>query len=128
MFELLSNNYKYYDEAAEYAQKYIMTQAFKTAGSLFSVFEHNTRDIVVPYGDGAKLIAELTGTAEPNTQFLSGWLKRVKPYTVTAYDWQIKKLGNAVREYAGVMLLSEGFYDDDTGLTTEHGGSVFTEV
>lgn len=56
LFSLLSCNYEYYDETAEYASKFSMTQAFRAAGSLFQVFDNNTLDLIVPYREGKTLI------------------------------------------------------------------------
>lgn len=128
LFELLSNNYKYYDETAVYADKFTMTQAFKTAGSLFQVFENDNRDLIVPYGDGETLIAELTSISKPGPGFLAQWMKRARAYTVNIYDWQLQRLGNAVSEYSGVMILNAGFYDENTGLSLKQCEKEFLEV
>ena len=128
LFELLSCNYKYFDGNAAYALRFIFTQAFRTAGSLFQVFEKDTRELVVPYGDGATHIAELTANPKPEPQFLAHWVKKARPYTVTVYDWQLQSLGNAVTEHAGVAILSASFYDMETGLNLKPVKNDFLEV
>lgn len=128
LFALLSDNLKFYDENAPWAGEYMMNQAFKLAGSRFEVFEGGTRDLIVPYKRGAELIAELVGHPNPNADFLADWVRRAKPYSVAAYEWQIKGLGNAVTEHAGVAVLHEGFYDEHTGLTRKAGNTDFLEV
>lgn len=128
LFALLSDNLKLYDPNAAWAGKYMMNQSFKLAGSRFEVFEGGTRDLIVPYEKGAELIAELVGQPAPDAAFLADWIRRAKPYSVAAYEWQIKELGNAVTEYAGVSVLSEGFYDVHTGLTRKAGNTDFLEV
>lgn len=128
LFELMSCNADHYDSTAEYAERFCMNQAFRTAGSLFQVFDSNTLDLVVPYGEGANLIAELTGNPHPDPQFLAQWIRRVKPYTVAAYDWQLQKLGNAVTECCGVAILNPDFYDEETGLSLNPGKNEFLEV
>lgn len=128
LFELMSCNYKYFDETAPYASKFSMTQAFQTAGSLFRVFESDTRDLIVPYGEGAELIAELTGRSGHSPVFLADWQRRARPYTVAVYDWQLQRLGNAVTEHGGVAVLSPGFYDENTGLCLRPGENNFLEV
>ena len=128
LFMLLSDNLMFYDENALWAGKYIMNQAFKLAGSRFEVFEGGTRELIVPYGKGAELIEELVGHPNPDVAFLSDWVRRAKPYSVAVYEWQMKELGNAVAEYAGVSVLSEGFYDEHTGLTRKPGNTDFLEV
>ena len=128
LFALLSDNLKFFNENALWAGKFIMNQAFKLAGSRFEVFEGGTRDLIVPYKMGAELIVELVGHPIPDAAFLADWIRRAKPYSVAVYEWQIKELGNAVTEYAGVTVLSEGFYDEYTGLVRKAGDTDFLEV
>ena len=106
----------------------MLRQAFKLAGASFHVFDNNTRDLVVPWGEGAALISELTAQAQPDPAFLAQWERRVRPYTVSAYDWQLQKLGNAVTEHAGIAFLDPAFYDNDTGLTLRPKEYDFLEV
>lgn len=128
LLDFLAHNCKFYDESAAYAGKFFMDQAFRTAGALFSVFDSETLDLAVPYGEGADLIAELTGNSHPDPRFLADWLRRVKPYTISVYAWQLQRLGNAVTECCGVSLLNPDFYDPDTGLCLEAGNNAFLEV
>ena len=106
----------------------MLNQAFKLAGSRFEVFDGGTRDLIVPYAKGADLIKELTAQSNPDPLFLADWTRRAKPYTVAVYEWQLKVLGNAVTEHAGVAVLSQGFYDNDTGLILRPGITDFLEV
>lgn len=128
LFELLSCNTKFCDEDTPGYGQFYLNQAFKLAGSRFQVFDSDTRDLVAPYGAGRELIAELTGMDRPDPAFLSSWERRARPYTVAAYDWQLKQLGNAVTEHAGVAILADGFYDEDTGLRLRSKETDFLEV
>lgn len=128
MFDLLSCNTKYCDEDTACAGQFYLNQAFKLAGSQFQVFDSGTRDVIVPYGEGEERIAELTGQAHPDPIFLAKWERRARPYSVAVYEWQLKKLGNAVTEYAGVAILAAGYYDEDTGLRFEQKKNDFLEV
>lgn len=74
------------------------------------------------------MIAELTAQPDPDPAFLADWARRAKPYSVAVYDWQLKALGNAVTEHAGAAVLSQGFYDDNTGLVLRPGITDFLEV
>ncbi len=124
LFELLSDNPAFYDGEGEY----LLNQAFRLAGSRFEVFDGGTRDLVVPYGKGAELIAELAGQEQPDPAFLADWARRARPYSIAVYEWQLKVLGNAVTEYTGAAVLSGGFYDNDTGLILRPGTADFLEV
>lgn len=128
IFELLSLNGKYFNEMASYASIFSLRQAFKLAGASFQVFDNSTRDLIVPWGGGEALIAELCAREHPEPAFLKEWERRVRPYTVSAYDWQLKKLGNAISEHAGVAFLAPEYYDNDTGLTLRPKEFDFLEV
>lgn len=128
LFALLSDNLKFYDENASWAGKYLMNQAFKLAGNQFEVFDSSTYDLIVPYEKGAELIAELAGHPNPDAAFLADWARRARPYSIAVYEWQLKQLGNAVAEYAGVAVLSGSYYDEATGLTVKSVNADFLEV
>ena len=128
LFELLSDNRRFCDEDTPCAGMFMLNQAFKLAGSRFEVFDSSTRDVIVPYGGGAELIEELTAQIHPTPAFLADWSQRARPYSVAVYEWQLKKLGNAVSEYSGVAVLADSFYDQCTGLVDRPGTSDFLEV
>lgn len=128
IFELMGGNLRYYNEYAPYAGQFCLNQALKLAGSAFEVFDNSSRDVIVPYGKGRELIAELAGHRDPDPAFLSAWERKARAYSVSVYDWQLKKLGNAVAEYAGVAVLAEGYYDEHTGLMTGSKSNEFLEV
>ena len=128
LFELLSDNRKFYDENTQGVGMFVLNQAFKLAGSRFEVFDSSTRDLIVPYGGGTELIAELAGQDRLTPAFLADLVRRARPYSIAVYDWQLKALGNGVTEYAGAAVLSDGFYDQDTGLILRPGTTDFLEV
>lgn len=128
IFDLLSFNEKYCDSDAPWAGRFFLNQAFKLAGSRFKVFDNATRDIIVPYGEGGKLITELLGQECPDPAFLADWERRARSYSVSVYEWQLTALGNAVTEYAGVAILASGHYDENTGLNVRLTQNEFLEV
>ncbi|MBQ8834110.1 MAG: CRISPR-associated helicase Cas3' [Oscillospiraceae bacterium] len=128
LYDLLSFNAKYWDDSSPFYGKYMLNQAFRLAGSLFTVFDSNTQDVVVPYGEGANLIAELAGQNAPDQAFLADWLRRAKPYTAALYDYQVRALAEALTEYGGVMVLNSEFYEDAVGLTLKPGQLDYLEV
>lgn len=129
LFSMLSENGKYHDANSKFAGKYMMKQAFRMAGDLFTVFDENTRDVVVPYGEGAALIAELSGWEnEPSPKDLSQWICRAKPYTVAVYDYQLRLLAGSIADHCGILTLNPEYYDKNTGLSTEPGTLDFMEV
>ncbi len=115
LFSLLSlNGYCTQD------QPYYFRQAFRLAGSLFQVFEENTTDVVVPYGQGEKLIQELCGEkARRDPGYLRSLLEEAKPYTVSLYQYQINRLHeehSLIPLHGGALGLS-GHYSEQNGLS-----------
>ena len=90
LLDLLSKNEKYL--SGNLLGKFYLNQAFATAGKLFRVFDQETWDVVVPYGEGAVLIRELLSQKSPTVAYLHQWVCRAKAYTIGIYDYQKKKL------------------------------------
>ncbi len=116
LFSLLEGNTAYHTKDCGFYNRYSLVQAFRTAGERFSVFDEDTEDVVVPYGEGAKLIEELTARPQCQIDYLKDWTRRAKPYTVALYEHQKKKLAHALYAVNGVLLLSPEAYDGKTGL------------
>ena len=93
LFDLLSLNTYYADENCGGIEDYSLRQSFKTAGQAFSVFDENTTDVIVPYGEGKELIAELcSARAEYDDAYRRGLLKKAGDYTVSLYQYQKRRL------------------------------------
>lgn len=94
LFSLLSTNKDFVDAAfGTECEQYTLRQAFRTAGKNFSVFEENTVDVLVPYGEGKDLVLELGSLLLPyDLGEIKQVLERVKRYTVSLYEWQRKIL------------------------------------
>lgn len=91
MFDMMSINSCYGD-----GKDYILCQSFKTAGSLFTVFDDNSEDIIVPYNDEAEeIITELcSAKSDFDIGYMKSILQRAKPYTISLYSYAAKKLFN----------------------------------
>lgn len=127
LFSLLSGNTQYRALAGQAGNRFFLKQAFRTAGRLFQVFDEDTRDVVVPYGEGKKLILELSGMGDdPTVEELRKWVERAKSYTVALYQEDIEKACLYTRH--GITVLTDGFYDENTGVTLEGGTMPFLEV
>lgn len=140
LFLMLSINRAFY---AKYIQANGATQgdlcirqAFKTAGAAFEVFDDDTTDIIVPYGDGRKIINDIYSAVEERQQSeKTEWdslLEQVKLYTVSIYGYERKRLeseGALTSLLSGrLMILSDGFYDEDMGLYHELSTTGFAIV
>ena len=116
LFDLLGANEKNRDENTP--EDYTLCQAFKTAGILFHVLDENTQDVVVPYGGGAELIADLYGKPM-ELEELRRWLKQARPYTISLYEYQMNQLEAGIDRVQGILVLRPEYYDADTGLITK---------
>ena len=130
LYSLLSDNSHYANSDSECYGIYCMNQAFRTAGSLFRVFDDDTETVVVPFGEGKNLITELASHGNrPDPAFLAGWLERVKPYTVSIYGYQKKALSQGgISSIADILVLQPSFYHDELGLVMDQEELEFLEV
>ena len=133
MYDLLSLNEKNANDRCDNLEDYCLWQAFKEAGQAFQVFDTDTTDVLVPYGNGKRLITELcTEKALHDLAYRAGLLQEAKNYTASLYAWQKSKLEKA----SGLCLLGgdcvyvllDGFYDSRIGLTDEAYQNEFLEV
>lgn len=127
ILDLLSGNTGLADQDLPFHDKYSLNQAFKLAGSLFHVFDDDTVDAVVPYGKGARLIAELISNPNPDPGWLVKWSQQIKPYTVSLYDYQVEKFADMLYSKNGILILREEAYNSETGLKLSKE-SIFWEV
>lgn len=122
MFDLLSGNWT----GNVLEGKYVMHQAFQTAGECFSVFDTDTIEAVVGYGKGRSICQALIEQSEsytPDYQKIAALTQKAKPYTVSLYRYQrelLEKKGALISLFEGrIMVLSDGFYNERTGFTTD---------
>ncbi len=126
LFSLLSLNSQYAQE-----RPYYFNQAFRLAGALFQVFEENTTDVVVPYGNGKALISDLCSEkAGRDPVYLRSVLEAAKPCTVSLYQYQIDRLNeeHSLIPLQGGALGLSGHYNTETGFSLEESNLNFSEV
>ena len=109
--------------------KGMLRQSFATAAKQFAAIEAETQGILVPYGEGKDIIAQLCSlpSSDMAAQSLKRQLlKKAQRYSVNLYPDALQKLGNAVRrmEETGILYLLESHYDDETGVTAEATGKM----
>ena len=132
LFDLMARNNKYVDNKCRNIGSFYLWQAFKTAGQYFSVFSEDTTDILVPYGRGQELIAELRSEkCQYNRDYLAAVLKEVSSYTVSVHQYQKKQLEQQGALISAcdnsVLILADDFYDDTVGLILSAGRLAFME-
>lgn len=108
---------------------YMNNTAMKKAGKLFEVFDSDTYDVIIPYGDeGKKITAEFLSDdnikkLKYDMKHLYNLIQQAKPYTVSLYGYQYEKLRNSdfllTDPTKSVTILKEGMYDNYTGIITD---------
>lgn len=95
--------------------------SYRTAAKEFSVIENNTKSVLVPYGEGKNLIAELNG--EYNIAELSAILRKIQLFSINVYEQELEILNknNSINTVFNdeIYVLIEGAYDEKYGLNLE---------
>lgn len=134
VYDLLSSNSKYADSNSEgIYDNYQFRQAFKKAADLFNVFEDDSIDVLVPYGEGIDIINELNSSrAQIDHCYKKELLNKAKEYSISLYSYQIKELNNknGVTEIGDedILVIKNNYYNDEIGLDMEGNGSIYLEV
>lgn len=136
VYRLLADNPKFANAQCPMAERYYLRQAFQLAGNLFQVFDENTTDILVPYGKGRDIREYLMSAAQMygqrDWQTIRSNIHEAKKYSVSVYQYQfaqLEKLGAVTPLFEdSVYVLSDGFYDEDIGLSIQKGTTGFQEV
>lgn len=124
MYDLLSENseaVKAFDGRNGYKPELMLRQAFKTAGDDFQGIDQNTTGVIVPYGEGKNLIAQINSAY--NLSELKQYLKKAQQFSVNLFETDRKELGRMkalipLKENT-ILVLREEFYRADIGVTFE---------
>ncbi len=94
---------------------------FETAGKYFKVIDDLTTSVLVPYGEGKKIITELFSSKSLGDKLK--YLKLVQQYSVNIFDNQMNKLKNEnafdLSEIPGIYVLKDGYYDKTLGVVSK---------
>lgn len=120
LINLLSLNKKRRQLKMKNQNKYC-SQAFKTAGELFSVIDEVTDNIIVPYNEDAKeLILRLNCEITPREAV--NLMRATQKYTVGVnknMKKELCKLGAIMQLNCGAISLNSEFYDSSIGVVLE---------
>ena len=98
--------------------------SFKSAGRAFQVIDAPTRAVIVPYGEGKELIAQLCGEYEPKAFY--GYLNQAQRFSVNVFPnvWEELLKKAAVQQIAdtGIYYLHTSHYIDEYGLSIDKDG------
>ena len=120
MVDLLSTNRRTARKFGD--SRWFLRQSFACAARQFKVYDDEQIPVIVPYGDGARIIGKLSGN--PDIRNLLSEFREARQYTVSVYEGTFCKLeqAGAIRQIevknVVVYCLAEGFYDEEKGVTT----------
>lgn len=100
----------------------LLMQSFKSAGRAFQAIDVPTHAVIVPYGEGAELIAKLCGAWNPKEMYDAK--KKAQRYSVNVFPkvWDKLQKENALHETiegSGIYYLNERYYNDEFGLSLD---------
>ena len=100
----------------------LLMQSFKSAGRAFQAIDAPTHAVIVPYGEGAELIAKLCG--EWDSKEVYDAKKKAQRYSVNVFPnvWGKLQKENALYETiegSGIYYLNERYYNDEFGLSLD---------
>ena len=100
----------------------LLMQSFKSTGRIFQVIDAPTHAVIVPYGEGAELIAKLCGEWDPKEMCRT--LQKAQRYSVNVFPnvWDKLQKENALHETiegSGIYYLDERYYNDEFGLSLD---------
>ena len=100
----------------------LLMQSFKSAGRAFQAIDAPTHAVIVPYGEGAELIAKLCGEWDPKEMHRT--LQKAQRYSVNVFPnvWGKLQKENALHETiegSGIYYLKERHYNDEFGLSLD---------
>lgn len=129
IYDKLAMNKKYSNQKTS-NKTTIFTQAFKSAGKAFEVFEQDTTEVVVPYKKGRDLIRNLfSDEAKFNLAYCKKLISECRGYTVSIYEYQKKHLlengGITYIESCGTYVMTDGYYSDEIGIVMETSAEDF---
>jgi CRISPR-associated endonuclease/helicase Cas3 len=98
-----------------------LVSAIRSAGDEFYVIDRGRTDVIVPYGEAEKLLAEFDSTEDFAEK--RKLLRKLGRYSVSLYKYQLDALEKAhalhTRKEDGLTVLARGFYEGEFGVNLE---------
>lgn len=99
-----------------------LQQSFKTAGRAFAAIDAPTHPVIVQWGDGRQIVADLCASFEPSRQ--KHLLQKTQKFTVNLFPNTWRNLVEQqavfpVQEGEEIFYLDERYYSDEFGVSTE---------
>ncbi len=132
LLSLLSNNYFNVGREKDIQKAtFRLQQSFKTAGQAFKAIDAPTQAVIVQYGKGEKIVAELCAEPEPAKAY--NLLKKAQKYSVNIFPNVLKKLietdaVHPVQEGEEIYYLDERHYSPEFGVSVEAVSDMKTAI
>lgn len=120
----VSSEISYYQKSKKIPSTYLSV-APNTVAKLFQVIDSSTTDVIVQYGEGKKLVAELI-SQKSKFESISGLLKQVQKYCVSVYgnreepgSYLGKLMADGSVRYCqeqDIFIAEDGSYSEEFGL------------
>jgi len=99
-----------------------LRQSFMTAANAFKAIDSPTEGVIVPYGEGERIIAELSASSRFDDK--TSLLKEAQRYSVNLFPYELARFKEKRRLYeawegSGIYCLDERHYNEDFGASTE---------
>lgn len=137
LLNLLSTNSKTLS-GAHLPKERVLKQSFATAGELFKVIDAPTKGVIVQYGEGEKIVEELTKCAsqeDVDIPAVRKLLRRAQAYSVNVYENLFNSLVKSGGVYeltifgdVKVYILKWEFYSDEFGVSADQVKNMKLEV
>ncbi|MCM3289181.1 CRISPR-associated helicase Cas3' [Paenibacillus sp. MER 180] len=99
-----------------------IANSYGTAAKHFQVIDSHTTSVIVPYGEGKDVIADLNGAATIDD--LTLLLRKAQQFTVNLYKHELQQLDRSGGLDScldgSVLVLKEGAYSEDYGVDLEN--------
>ncbi|MDH4162715.1 MAG: CRISPR-associated helicase Cas3' [Nitrospirota bacterium] len=105
-----------------------LRQSFMSAAKAFKVIDSPTQGVIVPYGDGERIIAELVGGSNEKRALL---MKQAQRYSVNLFPHEMMKLKDRLYEVwegSKVYYLDERHYSEQFGASTDQTSEMKTLI
>lgn len=130
LFNLLSTNplsMQEYQRVNKTSPKLLLRQSFMSASRSFEVIDSNLHGVIVPYGKGIKIIDDLCGS--PNIETEYKLLKAAQRYSIELFDnvfQNLRRRGviHEIQEGAGIFYVGKPYYDPEHGFNEESNGDM----
>lgn len=130
MYDLLSSNHyanQVYQDLTKRQSALALNQSFSSAGKIFKVIDQDTTCVLVPYGEGERLIEKINGDCPLDE--LKRCLRHAQQYSVNLFSRDMEILQKSGGVYAlhngGVFALQPDFYDEEVGVSPYGGKMLF---